>query len=63
MPASSEQLDKRYLILVLRLLVDQQGLLQYGEVVETDGQRVGRFQHLGELEGMIERWREQQRYE
>jgi hypothetical protein len=48
--------NKRYLTLVLRLLVDQQGDLQRGEAVDISGKQVGQFLYLADLPSLVARW-------
>ena len=55
-PRSEELVDKRYLILVMRLLVSGQGELQYGELVDVSGLTVGTFRELDEVRGLVGRW-------
>ena len=48
--------DNRYLILITRLLVDQDGNLQQGILVDLDERTVGKFRYLDELPELIGDW-------
>lgn len=54
--AVTQVADKRYLTLVLRLLVDAQGQVQQGVVVDVYGQQVGHFQQVGHLPTIVAGW-------
>ncbi len=41
--------DSRYVTLVLRLLIDRQGRLVHGEIVDVDGRTRGRFSEWRDL--------------
>lgn len=42
--------------LVVRLVLDEQGQIQRGELIDLHGKRVGRFLQLAELPTLIELW-------
>lgn len=42
--------------LVVRLVLDEQGQVQRGELVDLQGKSVGRFLRLAELPALIEVW-------
>jgi len=48
--------NKRHLTLVIRLLVDAQGQVQQGVVVDVCGQQVGHFQHVVHVPLIIAGW-------
>ena len=48
--------DKRLLICVLRLTLNENGILAYGEVVRLDGSRVGLFHEWRALPQLLESW-------
>ena len=48
--------NQHYQILVIRLLVDGQGQLQQGVVVDLNEQTVGHFRQLETLPGLVARW-------
>jgi hypothetical protein len=48
--------NKRYLTLVIRLLVDTQGQIQQGTAVDLSGQSVSQFRQLDELPILIADW-------
>lgn len=48
--------NAHYHILVIRLLVDGQGQLQQGLVVDLNEQPVGHFRQLDALPGLVARW-------
>jgi hypothetical protein len=55
-PAVNNLADKYYLTLVIRLLVDQQGKLQHGDVVDLSEKRVGQFRKLEVIPSLVTRW-------
>jgi len=55
---STELANKRYLTLIVRLLADNSGKLQFGTMIDIDGKVVGRFRKLSELVGLISPWLE-----
>lgn len=48
--------NAHYQILVIRLLVDGQGQLQQGVVVDLNERPVGRFRQLEALPGLVADW-------
>ncbi len=48
--------NKRYLTLIVRLLVDNKGKLQFGTLIDLNGKVVGRFRKLSETVGLISSW-------
>ena len=48
--------NAHYQILVIRFLVDGQGRLQQGVVVDLNEQPVGRFRQLEALPGLVADW-------
>ncbi len=50
--------EKQYLTLIVRLLIDHQGKLQYGTLVDVNNEIVGHFRQLDELPDLIARWLE-----
>lgn len=58
-PASEQLGNKRYLIVVLRLLVSEQGELRHGELVDASGLTIGTFRKLDEIPDLILRWLEE----
>ncbi len=54
--AANNLADKSYLTLVVRLLVDQQGELQRGVVVDLSERRVGQFRQLEALPNLLAHW-------
>ncbi|MCZ7572470.1 MAG: hypothetical protein M5U01_28285 [Ardenticatenaceae bacterium] len=58
-PASEELVDKRYLVLVMRLLVSGEGELQYGELVGVSGLTIGTFRAVDEIPDLVRRWLDQ----
>lgn len=52
-----EQLaDKHYVTLVLRLLIDQQGQLHHGVMLDLNKMQVGKFQQLTDLPNLVASW-------
>ena len=49
-------IDKSYSSLVLRLLVDAQGDVQRGTLVDLHANQVGQFRYLDELPDLIRAW-------
>lgn len=54
--ASSKLADQRYHSLVVRLLVNPQGKLQHGVVVDLNSQTIGQFQQWDEFIFIVHRW-------
>jgi hypothetical protein len=50
--------EKRYLTLVVRLLVDGRGDIQQGVLVDLYEEPVGQFRRLEELPGLVTHWLE-----
>jgi hypothetical protein len=48
--------DKRQIILIVRLTVDRQGQLLYGEIIDTEGTVIGRFAEWQRLWATIRTW-------
>jgi hypothetical protein len=48
--------DKRYLTLVIRLLVDGQGHVQHGALVGLHEETVGQFRQLEDLPDLVTHW-------
>ena len=48
--------DSRYLTLVTRFLVDKEGNIKRGNLVDLDGKTVGQFRQLDELPKLIGDW-------
>jgi hypothetical protein len=48
--------DRHYLALAIRLLVDAQGNVRQGVVVDLHGRPIGHFRHLAELSPVVRRW-------
>lgn len=48
--------NSHYQILVIRLLVDEQGKLQQGVVIDVNEQQVGHFRHLDALPALVAHW-------
>jgi hypothetical protein len=51
-------IEKRYLTLVIRLLVDGRDKVQQGVLVDVHEKSVGKFRQLEELPDLITRWLE-----
>ena len=55
-PAVNNLADKYYITLIIRLLVDKQGELQRGVVVDLSENQIGQFLQLTTLPNLIARW-------
>ena len=49
-------LDNRYSALVIRLLVDKDGNIQQGYLIDLEETIVGQFRQLDEVPSLIEAW-------
>lgn len=49
---------KHYHTLIIRLLVDEQGYVEHGVVVNVNGEPIGQFRHLADLVSLVTRWLE-----
>lgn len=50
--------DKRYLVVVIRLLVDHHGKVERGVLIDAGGETIGQFQQLDNLPHLITYWLE-----
>lgn len=48
--------DKRYVTLVVRLLVNKEGIVDHGSLVDLNEDLVGRFRRLEEITDVIYHW-------
>ena len=48
--------DKRQATLILRLTLDGRGHFMHGEIVDLDGERIGRFIEWHKLTGLVRIW-------
>lgn len=48
--------DKRHIILILRLAIDEDEQLMYGEIVELGGTIIGRFMEWPKLPEVLQTW-------
>lgn len=55
-PATKELLDQRYVLVVLCLVVNEEGKVQYGEAITPQGYLLGRFRRLTELPALLNGW-------
>lgn len=56
-------LDKSHLTVVLRLVVGKRGKIDYGELVDTNGVLLGRFNGWGGMNGVLREWVETEKDE
>ena len=55
-----ELTECRQVVLVLRLTLDQDSQVLYGELLNADGTGQGRFKSLSSLGSIVKRWLERQ---
>ena len=55
-PMQNHLADKRQATLILRLTLDGRGHFMYGEIVDLDGKRIGRFIEWPDLTGLVRVW-------
>ena len=60
MPAGNQLSAKRHVTVILRLVVDGQGRLEHGEVVDTEARLQGRFVDWRGLIRTMREWLAQQ---
>ena len=53
---TAKLLDNRYFTLVARLLVDKDGNIQQGNLIDLDEKFVGQFRQLDELPELVKTW-------
>ena len=53
---TAKLLDNRYFTLVARLLVDKDGNIQQGNLIDLDEKFVGQFRQLDELPELVRAW-------
>jgi hypothetical protein len=53
---NTKLLDNRYIILVIRLLVDKDGNIQQGNLIDLDEKIAGQFRQLDELPELVRAW-------
>jgi hypothetical protein len=51
---------KQEVTVILRLLMDEQGKLVHGNLVDVDGQSRGRFSDWGDLVSLLQQWLDSQ---
>jgi hypothetical protein len=49
-------LNKHHAFLIVRMVIDPQGRLDCGTIVDVQGETVGRFRQVCEVGQLIERW-------
>lgn len=57
-PATKELLDQRYVLVVLCLVVNEEGEMQYGEALTPAGDLLAKFRHLNDLPALLTTWLE-----
>ena len=48
--------EKHQVTVILRMLMDEQGKLLHGNLVDVDGQSRGRFSNWGDLVNLLRQW-------
>ncbi|MFN8459682.1 MAG: hypothetical protein U0401_34390 [Anaerolineae bacterium] len=55
-PTANKLTEMRHIVLVIRLLVDQNGQLRQGVLVDVNQQTIGQFRQLDKLPDTITTW-------
>jgi hypothetical protein len=61
LPSVSVLEDKRNVSIVLRIVLDADGQVLHGEIVDVDGKILSRFAGVDGMMDMLQRWLDQQR--